>query len=61
MVYIVLTEALNAPTYMYISYLMLTITDLTYIWDNFALAADGSNKMSLSAELNETMWWIFKP
>ena len=48
------TEALNAPTYIYLSYVMLTITNLTYIWEKFVLTADGSNKMSHSAEFNET-------
>ena len=41
-------------------YLMLTISNLTYIWDNFGLTADGSNKMSCSVELNETRWSILK-
>ena len=40
MVYIVPTEVPNAPKYMCISYLMLTITNVTYIWDNFGLTAD---------------------
>ena len=61
MVYIVPTEAPSAPTYMYISYLMFIITNLAYIWDNFGLKADGSNKMSHSAELIENRWWILKP
>ena len=52
MVYIVPTEAPSVPTYMYISYLMLIIINLTYIWDKFSLTADGSNQMSRSAELN---------
>ena len=56
MAYVIPTVAPSAPTYMYISYLMLIITNLTYIWDNFGLTADGSNKMSRSAGLNENMW-----
>ena len=51
MVYITPTEASNGSTYMYIAYWMLTIPDLTYIWNNFGLTADGSNEMSVSAEL----------
>ena len=54
MVYNVPTEASNGPTYIYIAYLLLTITDLSYIWDNFGLTTDGSNKMSRSANLNQT-------
>ena len=54
MVYIVPTEASNGPKYMYIAYLMLTITDITYIRDNFGLTTDDSNKMSCSAELNQS-------
>ena len=50
------TEAPSAPTYMYISYLILSITNLTYIWDNFGLTADDSNKMSRSAGLNQNRW-----
>ena len=56
MVYIIPTEAPSAPTHMYISYLMLIITNLNYIWDNFGLPADGSNEMSRSAGLNENRW-----
>ena len=56
MVYITPAEASNGPTYMYIAYWMLTITDWTYIWDNFSVTADGSNETSRSAELNETRW-----
>ena len=60
MVYNVPTEASNGPTYIYIAYLLLTITDLTYICDNFGLTTDGSNKMSRSANLNQARRWIFR-
>ena len=56
MVYTVPPEASNGPTYMYIAYLMLTITDLTYIYDHFGLTADALNEMSRSAKLNQTRW-----